>query len=114
VSWFPVATADPYRNPSYPQRTHYGEKQHLEETVRTWDEKIAEVARHLTALGTTSSRTTLERLYHQMLGARDQIAEAARRMPMETGDLYEQDRQRFQTGIAALERLRRQWEAVKT
>jgi hypothetical protein len=113
VSSSPVAPHDPFRNPSYPQRTHFGEKQQLEETVRTWDETIAEAGRQLASLEPTSSRATLQRLYHQMLGARDQIAEAARRMPLETGDLYEDDRQRFQTGTAALERLRRQWDAVK-
>ena len=44
-----------------------------------------------------------------MLGARDQIAEAVRRLPMEVGGLYEEDRHRLDEAVAALERLSRTW-----
>ena len=52
----------------------------------------------------------LVRLYLQMLGARDQLAEAARRMPLETGDLYDEDKERFEQAVAALERVWQRWE----
>ena len=35
------------------------------------------------------------RLYHQMQGARDQVAEAVRRLPLEVGGLYHEDHERF-------------------
>jgi len=50
------------------------------------------------------------RLYLQMLGARDQLAESARRMPLETGDLYHEDKERFEQARAALDRLGRSWD----
>jgi hypothetical protein len=40
-----------------------------------------------------------------MLGARDQIADAARRLPGEVGELYEEDRHRLEEAVAALDRL---------
>jgi hypothetical protein len=50
------------------------------------------------------------RLYHQLLGARDQIAECARRMPLETGELYQEDKERFAQATGALERVWQRWE----
>src|SRR5208337_1631370 len=35
--------SNPFRNPSYPQRTHYAERPQLEETLRTWEQKISTV-----------------------------------------------------------------------
>ena len=48
-----------------------------------------------------------------MLGARDQVADAARRLPMETGDLYEEDKHRLEAGVAALDRVFQKWETQK-
>src|SRR5271157_3051054 len=105
---------DPCRNPSYPQRTHFAERPQLEETLRSWEQKISNVTGKLTALGNHPGRTTYERLFHQMQGARDQMAEAVRRMPLETGALYEEDRERFEAAVAALGRLFQSWDDVKT
>ncbi len=102
----------PGRNPSYPPRTHFGEKKALEETLRSWDEKIATLAEKLAALGASSSRASHERLFHQMMGARDQMAEAVRRMPLETGTLYEEDAERLRNAEAALVWLVQRWETV--
>jgi hypothetical protein len=44
-----------------------------------------------------------------MLGARDQVYETARRLPGETGDLYEEDRHRLEEAVAALDRVERAW-----
>ena len=106
--------ANPFRNPSYPQRAHLGERPHLEETLRSWEQKLSSVAGKLTALGNHPGRATYERLFHQMQGARDQMAEAVRRMPLETGVLYEEDRERFEAAAASLGRLSRSWDGVKT
>jgi len=105
--------SNPFRNPSYPQRTHYAERPQLEETLRTWEQKISTVTGKLTALGNHPGRVTYERLFHQMQGARDQMAEAVRRMPLETGALYEEDRERFEVAVAALGRLFESWDGVK-
>jgi hypothetical protein len=107
------AASNPLRNPSYPQRTHFGERQQLEETLRSWEQKISSVAGKLTALASHPGRANYERLYHQMQGARDQMAEAVRRMPLETGTLHEEDRERFEAAAAALGRLLQKWDGVK-
>ena len=101
-------------NPSYPQRTHFGERPQLEETLRSWEQKLSSVAGKLTALANHPGRATYERLFHQMQGARDQMAEAVRRMPVETGALYDEDRERFEAAAAALGRLCQSWDGVKT
>ncbi len=106
------AAMDPAKNPSYPQRVHLAERKPLEEKFRAWDEKIAEVVRKLAAMGSHPKRDTYERLYHQMQGARDQMAEAVRRMPLETGTLYDEDRERLKSAEAALFRLIQRWEAA--
>ena len=108
----PSSPALPDRNPSYPPRTHFGEKKALEEKLRSWDEKIAALAVKLSALGASSGRASHERLLHQMMGARDQMAEAVRRMPLETGILYEEDAERLRNAEAALVRLVQRWDAV--
>jgi hypothetical protein len=107
------AASNPVRNPSYPQRTHYGERPQLEETLRSWEQKISSVAGKLTVLASHPGRATYERLFHQMQGARDQMAEAVRRMPLETGALHEEDRERYEAAAAALERSFQRWDGVK-
>src|SRR5208337_1599049 len=68
------AVANPLRNPSYPQRSHFGERPQLEETLSSWEQKINNLAGILTALGNHPGRATYERLFFQMQGARDQMA----------------------------------------
>jgi hypothetical protein len=98
-----------FRNPSYPQRVHFHERAQLEEVVRSWDAKIEELGRTLTQPGSNPGQESRHRLYHQMLGARDQLAQAARRMPLETAGLYEEDHELFRLAEAALGRLVQQW-----
>ncbi|RUL82084.1 hypothetical protein [Tautonia sociabilis] len=97
------------KNPSYPERVHVAERPRLEGILRDWEARIAEAKRKLDVLGPSADRPKFERLYAQMLGARDQIAEAVRRMPMEVGDLYEEDEHRLHEAVAALERLFKAW-----
>ena len=47
-----------------------------------------------------------------MLGARDQVAETVRRLPLETGALYDEDKERYEDALAAFDRVYRRWEAV--
>jgi hypothetical protein len=100
-------------NPSYPQRTHFAERKPLEERLRAWDQKISEFRRRLAVLGHHPQRDACERLYHQMVGARDQMAEMVRRLPLEAGVLYEEDRERFEAAEAALQRLVTRWDEIR-
>ena len=107
----PVRTqpVDPLRNPSYPQRVHIHERAKWQAVLKTCEDQVVAIRRKLGVLGNRPNRARLERLYAQMLGACDQVAEAARRMPGETGDLYEEDRHRLEEAVAALDRVQRLW-----
>lgn len=104
---------DPLKNPSYPQRVHIHERMHWQEILRRCEQRIATARQELNGLGDGPNRAAFERLYAQMLGARDQVADAARRLPVETGDLYAEDKQRVHGAVAALERSLQRWEAQK-
>jgi hypothetical protein len=97
-------------NPSYPAREHFHEKAELEKLLQFWDERIRSARQTLSALGSHTKRESFTRLFHQMQGASDQLAESVRRLPLETGGLYDDDRERFKQAIAALERLWKTWE----
>ena len=88
---------DPRFNPSYPQRVHVGERAHWELLLKTWSEKISALESAGTSL---DPRTTA-----QIQGAKDQIAEAVRRLPGEVGGLYHEDRHRLEEAVRALERI---------
>ena len=107
------APADPLRNPSYPPRVHTHERASWQGVLRGCDERVATARQALDGMGRAPNRAAFERLYAQMLGARDQVADAARRLPGETGDLYEEDRHRLEEAVAALDRVARQWEAMR-
>jgi exonuclease VII small subunit len=111
----PVHTqpVDPRKNPSYPQRIHAGERPHWDGVLKKCDERIATARQKMNVLGNSPSRSAYEYLFAQMLGARDQVADAARRLPMETGDLYEEDKHRLEEGVAALDRVFKRWDSQR-
>jgi hypothetical protein len=100
------SNADPRFSPTYPQRVHVRERSRWESLLATWDQRIAEAAAGLAA---QPDQAGAERLIAQMAGARDQLADAVRRLPLEVGDLYEEDRHRAHEAVAALERLFARW-----
>ena len=104
--------ANPAKSPTYPQRTHFSERQELLAKLTAWDEKIAAMGKKIATLGTHPNRGTYERLYHQMQGARDQMEECVRRMPLETGILYDEDRERLTNAEAALARTFQRWDGA--
>ena len=104
-------TRDPFHNPSYPRRDHFSERSKLEAAVRTCEARVEAARQKLEAGGEPPERA--KRLYHQLLGIRDQIAECARRIPLETGELYAEDEERFKQATAALERVWRRWEQAQ-
>jgi hypothetical protein len=104
------ASRDPRMSPTYPQRVHLKERAALQETLRRWDAKVVSAAQELAALAEGPAGDGKRKLYFQMLGARDQLSEAVRRLPMEVGSLYEEDTLRLREAEAALERLFKDWE----
>lgn len=106
----PTPPSNPYRNPSYPRRVHIQERAHWQGILKSCEERIATARKTLDGLGHSPQRAALERLHVQMLGARDQVADAARRLPGETGDLYKEDRHRLEEAVAALDRVFKQWD----
>lgn len=107
----PARTADPHTSPSYPRRVHVGERAHWQEVLRACEAKVARPRLELAMMPEGPRRDAAARLVAQMLGARDQVADAARRLPMEVGDLYEEDHHRLEEAVAALDRVLAQWEA---
>ena len=97
------------KSPSYPQRVHLDERSSLEATLASWDSRIAGARKKLDVVRSPADRPRFERLYAQMLGSRDQIAEAVRRLPMEVGGLYKEDKHRLDEAVAALERIFKRW-----
>lgn len=101
---------DSYRNPSYPQRVHLHERARLDEALRKCDERLNSALQKLNVLANHAQKEVLVRLFHQLQGARDQVAEAARRMPLEVGGLYHEDEERFKQAMDAIERIGRAWD----
>ncbi len=104
-------SVSPLKNPSYPQRIHLNERPHWESVLRTCEQRITTAKQKLDVLGPGPDRVAFERLYSQMLGARDQVADAVRRLPMETGDLYEEDKHRLEEAVKSLDRVFKRWDS---
>ncbi len=96
---------DPYQSPSYPKRHHYQERASLESSLRGMEERLREAATKLSVLGGDPRRAEFTRLYYQLAGARDQVADCARRMPLEVGALYHEDHERLIQAQQAFERV---------
>jgi hypothetical protein len=105
---------NPFKNPTYPQRVHFHERAALEATLQSCNERVRAIDQKLAALSSHPRRAEFERSYHQLRGARDQLAEAVRRLPLETGTLYDEDKERFEQALAAFERVSRRLESGQT
>ena len=111
----PRRPIDPARkNPSYPQREHLHEKAQWIAQLQDVENKVNTARQMLNSLKTDPKRPAFERIFAQMQGARDQVADAVRRLPQETGDLYEEDHHRVADAQAALKRLFERWESLTT
>jgi hypothetical protein len=95
-----TSTVDLNRNPSYPQRVHIRER-------AAWQKRLADAEAQIAASRQSSqaNRAGADLILAQMAGARDQIADAIRRLPMEVGELYEEDAHRVHEAEQALKRL---------
>jgi hypothetical protein len=97
---------DPAWNPSYPQRVHLRERAGLLDAIKQLQARV-EQARSAGPSKSPADRAS--RTLAQMRGALDQMRDAAARMPTEVGDLYAEDRHRFDEAAAALARLLERW-----
>lgn len=105
-----VRPDDAYRNPSYPQRVHFADRTRLEAALGSCDERLSSALQKLNVLANHAQKDLFVRFFHQLQGARDQIAEAAQRMPLEVGGLYREDEERFKQAMDAIERISREWD----
>ena len=103
---------DAGRSPSYPQRVHIRERAQWRALLADRQNEVRAVRRKFDTLPNTPKRDEYARLLAQMDGTLDQIADAVRRLPMEVGELYEEDRHRLEEAEKALKRLLSRWETV--
>lgn len=103
---------NPLKNPSYPARTHFGERPALESRLRACDEKLAAVRRKFALLASHPRRADYARLVFQLQGARDQLADAAYRMTREAGGLYHEDHERLEVAERAFSFIHQRWDSV--
>ena len=103
----------PYQSPSYPPRTHTAEGPKWRTALKAAQDRIAAAKRKLDVIPAGPSRAPYERIYSQMLGARNQIADTGRRLPGEVGHMYHDDHHRLDEAVAALDRLFARWDAGK-
>jgi hypothetical protein len=103
---------DPFHNPTYPARTHFHDREKLQSVLRDAEERLSTTRQKLGTMDSHPRRAEFVRLYHQLMGARDQIADCARRIPLEAADLYNEDQERYHNAVAAFERIWNKWEAA--
>lgn len=102
------------KSPTYPHRVHLSERPRWDALLHEWEGRVASAREQLAGEAKGPGREEAERLVAQMIGARDQLAEAVRRLPMEVGHFYEEDRQRADEAVAALERLLKRRDASRS
>lgn len=107
----PAPPENPFKNPSYPQRIHLGEKETLVALLKSCEDRLTTFRQKLDVLGKSPERTSYEKLFLQLQGARDQVADVVRRMPLEAGHLYHEDREKLQAATEAFDRLAKKWSA---
>ncbi len=110
VSGDGAQSVDPFHNPSYPARTHFNEREKLKAALHDAEERLRAAREKLATMDNHPQKAAFIRLYHQLMGVRDQIADSVRRLPLEAGDLYGEDQERYHDAVAAFERIWRKWE----
>lgn len=103
---------DPRYNPSYPHRVHTRERDRWNALTAEWTERVEAAATKLDNLMKGPKGEEAHRLFVQMIGSRDQIAEAALRLPTEVGSIYDEDRHLMHEAEIALKRLFDRWNAL--
>ena len=105
----PPQPPDARRSPSYPQRVHIRERAQWQAVLAGAEEKLRAAQQKFAVLGPGADREKYSLLLAQLAGARDQIADAVRRLPMEVGGLYDEDKHRVEEAEKAVERILARW-----
>lgn len=93
------------KSPTYPKRNHTTEGPKWQELLASWDARIEPLLKAVNAGSNLAELGEKGRVLAQMIGARDQIRDAANRLPREVTHLYHEDMERLDFAVAALERL---------
>lgn len=93
------------KSPTYPKRNHTTEGPKWLEILSTWDAKIEALLKQIPAGTSLGEMGEKGRVLSQMVGARDQIRDAAKRLPQQVTHMYHEDHERLEFAVAALERL---------
>lgn len=93
------------KNPTYPKRNHTTEGPQWAAVLEEWETKIAALLKAVPAGKSLGELGEKGRVLSQMVGARDQIRDAAKRLPREVSHMYHEDHDRLDQAVAALGRL---------
>ncbi len=101
----PAAAPAIPKNPTYPKRNHTTEGPKWMGLLAEWDAKIEALLKTVPAGKSLGEMGEKGKALSQMVGARDQIRDAARRLPRQVTHLYHEDLERLEQAVHALERL---------
>lgn len=107
----PMVAAIP-RNPTYPRRNHTTEGPKWMGLLAEWDTKIEAFLKTVPAGKELGELGEKGRVLAQMIGSRDQIRDAAKRLPREVTHMYHEDLERLEHAVAALNRLSEKFKAL--
>lgn len=93
------------KNPSYPARVHAYEAPKWREVLAGIEARLESARARWGGIKDSKKKEQSALFVHQLAGARDQVAEAVRRMPQEVGELYEEDHHRLEQAVAAFDRV---------
>lgn len=93
------------KSPTYPKRNHTTEGPKWLELLAGWDAKIEELLKQVPAGSNLGELGEKGRILAQMIGSRDQIRDAAKRLPQQVTHMYHEDLERLEFAVAALNRL---------
>jgi hypothetical protein len=100
------------KSPTYPKRNHTTEGPKWQDVLATWDAKIEPLVKAIPAGTSLGEMGEKGRVLAQMIGSRDQIRDAARRLPQQVTHLYHEDQERLEFAVAALERLFQKYKSL--
>ena len=101
----PVSALASPKNPTYPKRTHTTEGPKWLGILAEWDEKIEALLKKVPAGKSLGELGEKGKVLSQMVGARDQIRDAAKRLPRQVTHMYHEDHERLEHAVQALGRL---------
>lgn len=93
------------KNPTYPKRNHTTEGPKWMGILAEWDNKIAALLEKVPAGKSLGELGEKGKVLSQMVGARDQIRDAAKRLPRQVTHMYHEDHERLEQAVHALERM---------